>query len=104
MHTKIHYVVLIVYVLVSFGCDLFKEELEGPSSLVAIPATNSITLYWKDNSDKEDEFQIQRKTADGPYTRVAAVIKANTTSYTDNGLNANTEYTYRIRASNAVGC
>lgn len=75
-----------------------------PTALSATAGSSSqITLNWTDNSDIEDGYKIERKTgAGGSYSQIA-MAGANVTSYSDNGLTANTTYFYRVRASASGG-
>ncbi|RLD15752.1 MAG: hypothetical protein DRI22_02075 [Caldiserica bacterium] len=75
----------------------------APTNLTATPASSdTIELSWTDNSDNEDGFRIERKEAGGTYSEIAT-LPANTTSYTDTGLNPETTYYYRVRAYNSFG-
>ncbi len=73
----------------------------APSNLATMGVTaTSITLNWQDNSDNETGFQIQRATSpDGPWSVVGST-GANTTSYTDTGLDPTTTYYYEVVAFN----
>jgi hypothetical protein len=92
----------------SDGINVFPPSGEGtapsaPSNLFATSISNSqINLTWVDNSDSEDGFKIERKVAGGTYFEIKT-LSANTTSYSDTGLNSNTTYYYRIRAYNSYG-
>jgi hypothetical protein len=61
-----------------------------------------INLAWKDNSENEDGFQIERGTTADSFTQIT-VVGANATSYVDNGIASNTKYHYRVRAQNGTG-
>jgi hypothetical protein len=75
----------------------------APSNLVATGLdTQSIGLAWLDNSTDETGFTVER-SPDGTTWSVLASLPANTTAYTDAGLNPGTTWSYRIRASNGVG-
>lgn len=76
----------------------------APTNLTATAAShNQINLTWSDNSNNETGFQLFRSTAnEGPFT-VVAVTGANTTSYSDTNLAANTKYFYRIQAIGQYG-
>ncbi|NLX90404.1 MAG: hypothetical protein GXZ07_02240 [Firmicutes bacterium] len=75
----------------------------APSDLAAEAVSRSqITLSWKDNSDNETGFKIERRTSGGSYVQIAT-LGANKRSYTDTGLSPNTSYYYRVRAYNSVG-
>lgn len=61
-----------------------------------------ILVTWNDNSSNEVGFHLERSDAGGPFAQIAAPA-ANATQYTDTGLTEGVEYTYRVRAHNAVG-
>lgn len=69
----------------------------APSQLTAVADGTSVTLTWTDNSTNESVFDIERKDNGGNFNPITTV-RAETTSYVDSGLNANTQYTYRVRA------
>jgi subtilisin family serine protease len=74
-----------------------------PSDLKANALSSlSIQLSWKDNSNNETGFQIERRlSSSGPVQTLSA--KAGTTSFTDAGLNAARTYCYRVLATNGAG-
>lgn len=77
----------------------------APPTELALQVINDkqITLRWKDNSDNETGFTIERST-DGKRTwQPHKTVDRNTTSYDDSGLNASTEYCYRVYAYNTAG-
>jgi len=75
-----------------------SPPLEAPSNLMATSvSTSQIDLSWTDNSDDEDDFHIER-SPDGINWTEIATVPANTTSYSDTGLDCGTEYHYRVRA------
>jgi len=59
-------------------------------------------LTWQDNSNNETSFKIQRKTGSGSWSTIHTT-SANTTSYQNTGLSANTTYYYRVYAYNSYG-
>jgi titin len=81
-----------------------NEPPAAPSDLIATAvSTSQINLAWTDNATTEDGFKIERKAAsDTAYSEIASP-GANTTSYSDSTLTANTLYSYRVRAHNAGG-
>ncbi len=76
----------------------------APSGLTATAVSSSqINLSWTDNSSDESNFIVARSTTSGgPYTDIAT-LAANTTSFNNTGLSANTAYFYVVRATNAAG-
>ncbi|MDI6792084.1 MAG: PKD domain-containing protein [bacterium] len=75
-----------------------------PAGLIAVAlSSSSINITWRDNSDNETGFRIERKQwRDYSYSGIATV-PANTKTYSDSGLKPNTNYVYRVRAYNQVG-
>jgi len=75
----------------------------APGNLVATAASDTdIALAWQDNSNNETGFKIERSLDNANWTTVATA-SANSTSYTDTGLTGDTQYYYRISATNGVG-
>jgi len=75
-----------------------------PGGLTATAASNvKINLVWKDSSNNETGFKIERKkTATGTYAQIATA-GANVKTFADSALLANMVYFYRVRAFNAGG-
>lgn len=90
-----------------------KFTIQPPISIIPTPLTifiaapvnlqvdsagsDFVQLSWDDKTTFEDGFKLERKTADGGYA-VIKTLPSNTESYTDNTVNAGTNYTYRVRA------
>jgi len=75
----------------------------APTNLAANATSSSdIALTWQDNSSDETGFKIERKTGSDSFAEIMTV-SADATSYNDTGLNSNTTYVYRVRASNSNG-
>ncbi|MFQ5454664.1 MAG: fibronectin type III domain-containing protein [Nitrospirota bacterium] len=73
-------------------------EVNAPGNLTATPlSTSQIDLLWSDNSANETEFVVQRALTQGAYSDIA-ILPAGSTSYSDTGLSADTEYFYRVMA------
>lgn len=70
----------------------------APGNLTAAAAgATSIELTWNDRSTTETSFRIERKTGAGEFAEAGSAA-ANATSFTDTGLEPNTEYIYRVIA------
>lgn len=77
--------------------------LNAPINLTATAVSPSqINLAWTDNSQAEDGYKIERKAIGGGDFAEIATVGANTTTFANTGLIANTTYVYRIRAFNSV--
>jgi hypothetical protein len=63
----------------------------------------SVILTWADNSSTETGFTIQRAT-NALFTQALTTtnVAANVTTLTQSGLDANTQYWFRIRANNGT--
>ncbi|KJF41723.1 discoidin domain-containing protein [Draconibacterium sediminis] len=92
----------------TFGNGILKLKLDVkvppvayPDSLVAtLDGNNRVKLSWKDNSDNEIGFIIQRLD-NGTFLKIGDV-SLNVTSYTDTQLTEPGDYTYRVKAINST--
>ena len=77
---------------------------QTPTNLTVTATSGTQTaLTWTDNFNDATDFLIERATsASGPFTQIADV-PATVTSYFDSNLIANTQYFYRVRATNTSG-
>ena len=76
----------------------------APSNLTAAAVSSTaINLSWKDNSDNESGFQIERAPINTSLFALVTTTGANVTSYQNSGLTPNTGYTYRVRSINSGG-
>lgn len=82
----------------------------GLSSVLAAPGR--IDLSWTDNADNEMQYRVERCIGAGTCATQelmnangveVATLPANTSSYADSLLASNTNYFYRIRATNNAG-
>lgn len=74
----------------------------APSALTGSSTTNQISLSWQDNSNNETAFIIERRSGSAAFAQIAS-LAANTTTYNNLQVDANTLYDYRVSASNANG-
>lgn len=65
------------------------------------PPSSSLTVNWNDNANNETNYVVER-SSDGTNFTVIATVGANITTYNDTGLTPNTQYYYRIKATNAT--
>jgi hypothetical protein len=89
----------------SFSLDVVvpSSPPDAPSGLSAtVNGTDQISVAWTDNSSDESGFSLERATGGGGFT-IIANLGANATSYTDNGLQPGTSYSYRVAAFNTAG-
>jgi len=86
--------------IVSTGQTGSGSTVDPPTNVSAIAVgSRKIILTWKDNSDNENYFSIERRTV---YTAFQSIAKVptNTVAFKDSGfgLVPTTEYYYRIKA------
>ncbi|HRU91934.1 MAG TPA: fibronectin type III domain-containing protein [Candidatus Marinimicrobia bacterium] len=81
-----------------------SEVPSAPYPLRAMAVSASqIDLSWNDNSDNEEGFIIERSMDGGKTFMQITNVRANTTTYQDQGLAASTQYFYRVQAYNVYG-
>lgn len=72
----------------------------APSNLLAVAGSTSVTLTWKDNSNNESGFRVERKPKTGAWS-VIRTTGANVTSMVDSP--GKGTWQYRVSAFNAAG-
>jgi hypothetical protein len=87
--------------------DPLPAPPDAPGDLTAAAAGHQrIDLTWSDNSANEDGFRIERKlgpeASSDPFAEIAT-LGADVVSFSDSGLEPETEYCYRALAFNAEG-
>ncbi len=80
----------------------------APASLTATTISSTqVNLAWVDLSDNETTFRIERCSGPAcsfvPITSEIANVTAGTAAYSDVGVTEGNDYSYRVRALNAVG-
>jgi hypothetical protein len=72
-----------------------------PSGFTANPqGPLRVNLSWSDNSTRETDFYLERRTASGNYAPLTAQpLPANTTVYQDNTVLPETTYFYRVQTA-----
>lgn len=72
--------------------------VNAPVDLTALDiSSDSARLVWKDESDNETSFEVQRRLLGGDFSTLASVGE-NQIQYDDDTLEAATTYIYRLRA------
>jgi titin len=75
----------------------------APTNLVATPISAAeIRLTWQDNATDEQYYRIERST-DGTTFSEIGLTGANTTTWSNTNLAAETTYFYRVRATAGAG-
>lgn len=96
------------------GCDsadpisseiaaMFRKADAPSAANLIIVAYNRIDVYWQDNSPNETGFEVHRApSASGTFSLLARTA-AGATAHGDFGLNAVTQYCYKVRAFRTTG-
>ena len=91
----------VLSLLAAIACG---DEAEGSAAAIAAPSALKVEFQdggahvtWKDNSEDESEFMIERKRGSAGWSTLASV-PFDTTQYHDADLAAGEEYTYRVMA------
>jgi predicted phage tail protein len=79
--------------------DSISEAIATPTNLNIVEFTEGkvFGLWWEDNSNNEDGFEVWRKDGSNDYVKVR-VLPTNSTAYNDTITNKNVVYTYKVRA------
>ncbi|MEW6619857.1 MAG: PQQ-binding-like beta-propeller repeat protein, partial [bacterium] len=76
----------------------------SPTNLIATSVSQSeIRITWQDNADNEIGYRVYRKLEDEPKWTLIKELPANSTSFLDPDLQAETTYFYRVVAYNKMG-
>ncbi len=75
---------------------------DPPGELFAVAVYDQINLTWRDYSDNETGFSLERKSGRNDYQEVAK-LSADSEFFLDTQLNHHTTYYYRICAFNEIG-
>jgi titin len=80
-----------------------NSNLKAPSELRAIVVSErEVELRWRDNSDNEEGFKIERRTLSSDYQVIAKTV-TDTNYYSDKTVTPKTFYYYRVKAFNSSG-
>jgi len=84
-----------------------QNIISAPTNLTAAVGATGITLTWKDNSNNEDGFMVERREGSGTWSTLhsetvftlgSGTVGANVTTYTDTSAETGKTYSYRVRA------
>ena len=79
------------------GASKTDTKPAAPTMLTAEALSGGAHLTWKDNSDNEEMFMINRKVGAGAYAQLTTVT-FNTAQFHDAPLTSGTTYTYQVMA------
>ena len=89
----------------SRGCFAeFPLTPDAPSNPGATEiGPDTITWTWQDNANNETGFKVYDEPGAGPPVSLRTTPTPDTESYRHNGLSANTQYAFQVRATNSFG-
>ena len=79
------------------GCMDMEHMPNPPTEATIVELAGGGHLTWKDNSDNEASFMIERKVGTGSFAELITV-PFDTTAHHDTPLTAGTTYVYRVMA------
>lgn len=79
------------------------EPPAAPTDLTASLLEGGAHLNWKDASDNEDNFILEKKAEGATEYTLVAELPFDSVTYHDIDVKAGTTYTYRVKAVNAGG-
>jgi len=105
---KIKLILFILLTLLLISCD----QTVGPQEPFTCPSNLSITkidygclrISWQDNTNREMQYQVDRRVGAGEWEIEFLILPANTVSFTDTDLSVSTDYSYRVFAYNFDEC
>lgn len=72
----------------------------APTNLAGVAASGTqVNLTWADNATNENGYLVQRSDAGGPFASIVS-LPPNATAYMDTALVPDTDYQYRVVATN----
>lgn len=101
-------VVFFISALIGCASSACGQVPSAPTELVAqasAPGDLAISIFWIDNANNEQGFEIQRRTGGvgNPFVTIDVVFLSDISSYVDAGLDEKTTYAYRVLAFNSNG-
>lgn len=82
--------------------DKARSAPKAPTNLTAEHGATGALLKWKDESDNETSFELERRSSDSSFARVQT-LPEDAMLFVDESVQFTREYFYRIRASNSYG-
>ena len=94
-----------LYIVTQYPNAIYKftpaEILFAPANFIATAiAPDKVQLTWEDNNETELGFKIERKTDQAGMYALLDSVEQNVTDYSDQSVQENTVYYYRIYAFN----
>lgn len=93
---------MFAFAVIASSCSDMDMMPNPPSNLKVMELSGGGHVTWKDNSDNESQFMIERKVGTGAFA-VLATLPFNTTQFHDAPLMMGVTYVYRVMAMDKEG-
>ena len=93
---------MFAFAAIASSCSDMDMMPNQPSDLKVIELTGGGHVSWKDNSDNEAQFMVERKVGAGEFA-VLATLPFNSTEFHDAPLMVGVTYVYRVMAMGKEG-
>jgi hypothetical protein len=97
------FLIILPLAVAAGSCSSMDMSLKAPSNLEVKELEGGAHVTWKDNSDNEQMFMVERKEGTGQFKVVKGDLEFNTTAWHDFGVMAGVKYTYRVMAMGKDG-
>lgn len=94
--------VLVFVLMASAGCGMDDMMPNPPTELKVVELQGGAHATWKDNSDNEGGFMLERKVGTGAFATYKS-LDFNTTQFHDTDVKAGVTYGYRVMAMPKTG-
>lgn len=91
------------YTLLIAGMVEYSKVPNIPYDLRGKVIDGKAVLTWKDDSIREEKFEIERSDDNGATFALINSVERNSITYTDETIASGKDYTYRVKASNSKG-
>lgn len=91
------------YTEVISGLVEYTKAPNAPYDLKGALSSGKPKLMWKDDSGREESFEVERSEDKGATFTKIATLARNTEMYVDSAASAGKNYVYQVRAINPIG-
>lgn len=81
----------------------YSAKPNAPYGLSGVVSATKVNLKWYDDSNKEENYILERSVDNNTSFVELKKLDRNTTTYTDNAVSAGKTYFYQVKAVNTIG-
>lgn len=93
---------MFAFATIASSCSDMDMMPNPPSDLKVMELTGGAHVTWKDNSDNEAQFMVERKVGTGAFA-ILATLPFNSTQFHDAPIMTGVTYVYRVMAMGKDG-